>query len=82
MVDAGMERDHAAAVAEAGRDAAEGAAAAAVMDRDALATKAGLAALEIRLTERMARPGRAPGCNMARVLAAFLGRTAARRTSS
>lgn len=57
MEDAGMERDHAAAVAEAVRDAAERAAAAAIADRDALATKGdlrdGLATLESRLTWRL-----------------------------
>ncbi len=53
MEDAGMEREHAEAVAEAVREAASSASAAAVADRDRMATKADLSALEARLTWRI-----------------------------
>lgn len=53
MEDADMDRKHAAAVATTAREAADSAAAAAVADRDALATKVDLSALRADLLERI-----------------------------
>lgn len=50
-----MDRKQAEAVAESAREAAASAATAVLADRDTLATKADIQALEVRMVDRMAR---------------------------